>query len=44
MKWEGENALTMHDQGGLGKCKVGTPHSHEGLGLVGGTSRWCMIC
>jgi hypothetical protein len=22
---------TMHDQKGLGKCKVGTPHSCEGL-------------
>jgi hypothetical protein len=21
----------VHDQRGLGKCKVGTPHSHEGL-------------
>jgi hypothetical protein len=22
-----------HDQGGSGKCKVGAPHSHEGLGV-----------
>jgi hypothetical protein len=26
----------MHDWGGLGKCKVGTPHSQKGWGLVGG--------
>jgi hypothetical protein len=32
----------MHDQGGLGKCKVGTPHSHEGLGVGMGTNRWCV--
>jgi hypothetical protein len=30
--WEGKNVLDMHDQGGLGKCMVGTPHSYEGLG------------
>ncbi len=37
----------MHDQVGLGKCMVGTPHSHGrlgvGWGLVRGISRWCMI-
>jgi hypothetical protein len=32
IKWEGENVLAVHDQGGLGRCKVRTPHSHEGLG------------
>ncbi len=25
--------LIMHDQRGSGKCKVGTPHSHEGPGV-----------
>jgi hypothetical protein len=44
----------MHDQRGLGKCKVGAPHSHEGLGeLVGDvwfvrmawvTSGWFVVC
>jgi hypothetical protein len=33
IEWEGENVLDVHDQKGLGKCKVGTPHSHEGLGV-----------
>jgi hypothetical protein len=29
----GENVLPMHDhEGGLGKCKVRTPHWHKGLG------------
>jgi hypothetical protein len=23
----------VHDQRGLGKCKVGAPHSHEELGV-----------
>jgi hypothetical protein len=31
MEWEGENVIVVHDQRGLGKCKVGTLHSHEGL-------------
>jgi hypothetical protein len=35
-EWEGENVLVMHDRKGLGKCKVGIPHSHEGLGANGG--------
>jgi len=30
---EGENVLVVHDWGGLRKCKIGTPHSHEGLGV-----------
>jgi hypothetical protein len=33
--WEGENVLVVHDRGGLGKCKVETPHSHERLGARG---------
>jgi hypothetical protein len=28
----GKNVLIVHDEGGLGKCKVGTPRSHERLG------------
>jgi hypothetical protein len=32
IKWKGEKVLHVHDQRGLGKCKVGAPHSHEGLG------------
>ncbi len=28
--------LLVHDRRGLGKCKVGTLHSHEGLGVGGG--------
>ncbi len=33
----------MHDLGGLGKCGVGIPHSHERLGLVKRTSRWFVV-
>ncbi len=32
VEWKGEKVLHVHDQGGLGKCKFGVPHSHEGLG------------
>jgi hypothetical protein len=28
---KGENVLVVHDREGLGKCKVGTLHSHERL-------------
>jgi hypothetical protein len=28
---EGGKFLHVDDQRGLGKCKVGAPHSHEGL-------------
>jgi len=31
VKWKGEKVLHVHDQRGLGKCKVGAPHSHKGL-------------
>jgi hypothetical protein len=31
VEWKWEKVLHVHDQGGLGKCKVGVPHSHEGL-------------
>ncbi len=31
VEWKWEKVLHVHDQGGLGKCKVGAPHSHEGL-------------
>ncbi len=30
-KMEGGKVLLVHDLGGLGKCGVGVPHSHEGL-------------
>ncbi len=42
--WKGEKVLHVHDQGGLGKCRVGAPHSHEGLGPVRGTNGWCVVC
>jgi len=29
---EGEKIFFVHDQGGLGRCTIGTPHSHKGLG------------
>ncbi len=31
VEWKGEKVLHVHDQRGLGKCKVGAPYSHEGL-------------
>jgi len=31
VEWKGEKVLRVHDQGGLGKCKVGASHSHKGL-------------
>jgi hypothetical protein len=34
----------VHDQGGLGKCKVGALHLHKKIGLIKGTSRWCVVC
>ncbi len=36
MEWEWKNVLVVHDQKGLGKCKVGTLHSHERLGASKG--------
>jgi hypothetical protein len=34
----------VHDQGGLGKCRVGA-HTHpKGWGLIKGTSGWCVVC
>ncbi len=33
VKWKGEKVLHVHDQRGLGKCKVGVSHSHKGLGV-----------
>jgi hypothetical protein len=33
---EGEKVLLVHGQRGLGKCKVGAPHSHEGLRVGNG--------
>jgi hypothetical protein len=32
VKWKGEKVLDVHDQKGLGKCKVGASHSHKRLG------------
>ncbi len=26
IEWKGENVLHVHDQRGLGKCRVGAPH------------------
>ncbi len=31
--WKGGKVLHVHDQGALGKCRVGTSHSHKGLGV-----------
>jgi hypothetical protein len=42
--WKGEKVLHVHDQGGLGKCRVGASHSHKGLGVDKGTSGWCVVC
>jgi hypothetical protein len=33
VEWKGEKVLHVHDQRGLGKCKVGASHSHKGLGV-----------
>jgi len=33
---EGGKVLLAHDLGGLGRCGVGVPHSHEGLGVSTG--------
>jgi hypothetical protein len=33
IKWKGEKVLPLHDERGLGKCKVRVPHSHEELGV-----------
>ncbi len=43
-KMEGEKVLPLHDQRGLGKCKVGVPHSHEELGVGKWNYRWCVVC
>jgi hypothetical protein len=43
VEWKGENVLHVHDQGGLGKCRVGALHLHKNLGLVRGTSGWCVV-
>ncbi len=31
VEWKGEKVLHVHDQRGLGKCKVRASHSSEGL-------------
>jgi len=31
LRWKGEKVLNVHYLRRLGKCWVGTPHSHEGL-------------
>ncbi len=36
VEWKGEMVLHVHDQGGLGKCRVGASHSHKGLGASKG--------
>ncbi len=36
--------LPLQDQRGLGKCRVGAPHSHERLRLVRGSNKWCVFC
>jgi hypothetical protein len=33
VKWKGEKVLHVHDQWGLGKCRVGALHSFKGLGV-----------
>jgi hypothetical protein len=33
VKWKGEKVLHVHDQRGLGKCKVGASPSHKVLGV-----------
>jgi hypothetical protein len=33
VEWKGEKVLNVHDQRGLGKCKVGALHLHEGLNV-----------
>jgi hypothetical protein len=29
---------------GLGKCRVGAPHSLKGLGTGEGNYGWCVVC
>jgi hypothetical protein len=36
VEWKGEKVLDVHDQRGLGKCKVGAPYSHERFGASKG--------
>jgi hypothetical protein len=31
VEWKGEKVLRVHDEGGLGKCRVEALHSHKGL-------------
>jgi hypothetical protein len=34
----------VHYLKGLEKCCVGAPNFHKVLGLVMGTSGWCVVC
>jgi hypothetical protein len=34
----------VHYLGRLGKCCVGAQNLHKVLGLVRGTSGWCVVC
>ncbi len=36
VEWKGEKVINVHNQSGLGKCKVGASHSHKGLGASKG--------
>jgi len=40
--WKGEKVLIVHYLRRLGKCWVGTPHSHEGLKV--GKGSWRVVC
>ncbi len=44
VEWKGEKVLHVHDQRGLGKCKVRASRSHKGLGAIRGTNEWCVVC
>ncbi len=33
VKWKAKKVLRVLDQKGLRKCKIGVPHSPEGLGV-----------
>jgi hypothetical protein len=43
-RMERGKVLLVQDQGGLGKYRVGAPHSHKRLGLIKGTNEWCVFC
>ncbi len=42
VEWKGEKVIHVHEQRGLGKCKVGASHSHERL--MANKGNYWMVC